>query len=89
METAPGSVAVAEGGLGRGYARPVLAGVADSVLKELGADGYERRLHGYADAGGPFEIRLRGQSFDIDDVETMVRVAETSASDSGSTPTAG
>ena len=50
--------------------------VADRVYKELVADGYEPRMHEPPDEGGAFELRLRGQDFDLGDLKTMVRVGE-------------
>jgi hypothetical protein len=55
----------------------MLEEVADRVFKELEADGYEPRMHEPADEPGIVEIRLRGHDYDIDDLKTMVRTAET------------
>lgn len=54
----------------------MLEHAADRVFKELEGDGYEPRLHEPKDEGGPFEIRLRGDNFDLDAFKAMVRVGE-------------
>jgi hypothetical protein len=51
--------------------------LADRVFKELEADGYEPRMHTSDGEPGVIEIRLRGHDYDIDDLKTMVRTAET------------
>jgi hypothetical protein len=54
----------------------VLKDVSDRVYEELKGEGYEARIHEPKDEGGPFEITLRGEDFDLDDLKSMVRVAE-------------
>ena len=54
----------------------MLKDVADRVFKELDGDGYEPQLHEPEHESGLFEIRVRGNDFDLDDFKTMVRAGE-------------
>jgi hypothetical protein len=50
--------------------------VSRRVMDELEASGYEPRLHAPPDEHGAFEIKLPGAGFDIDDLKSVVNMAE-------------
>jgi hypothetical protein len=54
----------------------MLKDVADRAVEQLDGDGCEPQLHEPEHESGLFEIRLRGNDFDLDDFKTMVRVGE-------------
>jgi hypothetical protein len=50
--------------------------VSRRVMDELEASGYQPRLHPPAEEGGPFEVMLPGDGFDLNDIKAVVRVAQ-------------
>jgi hypothetical protein len=54
----------------------VLEAVADRVFEELKGDGYKPNVHDAEDEPGEFEIRLRGDHFDLNDFKSMVAIGE-------------
>jgi hypothetical protein len=54
----------------------MLKDVSDRVFKELTSKGYDPKLHPSDEGENEFELRLRGETFDIDDFKTLVRTGE-------------